>query len=140
MRKSNYDKSPSTEIEGRLWKGWSDIREELGKAKSGREKRVMVVECYQGVYLEEVKKELQALHPDLWIDAQSVFKSVDEVSAMTYPYVTDDRLFGYRAHFKYEDFMNPELLASAQKQVKESTGFVLVYGQGATLIAPEADL
>ena len=83
---------------------------------------------------------MQALHPDLWIDAQSVFKSVDEVSAMTYPYVTDDRLFGYRAHFKYEDFMNPELLASAQKRVKESTGFVLVYGQGATLIAPEADL
>ena len=110
MRKSNYDKFPSTEIEGRLWKGWEAIRDELGKAVGNRERTVLVIECYQGVYLEEIKRELQVLHPDVWIDAQSVFKSVDEVSAMTYPYVTDDRLFGYRAHFRYEDFMNPELL------------------------------
>ena len=140
MRKSNYDKFPSTEIEGRLWKGWEAIRDELGKAVGNRERTVLVIECYQGVYLEEIKRELQVLHPDRWVDAQSVFKSVDEVSAMTYPYVTDDRLFGYRAHFRYEDFMNPELLVSARKQVKESAGFIVVYGHGASLIAPEADL
>lgn len=29
MRKSNYDKSPSTTVDGALWKGWESVLDKL---------------------------------------------------------------------------------------------------------------
>ena len=107
MRKSNYDKSPATVIDGALWKGWTAIRERLA-ARHAEEggRRVWVVECYQGVHHEELTRELRMLHPDNWIDTRDLFKSPDEIERMTFPYVTDDRLFGFRSHFSYRDFLD----------------------------------
>ena len=98
MRTSNYDKYPATRLDAEVWQGWEAIRAEwLRRKKEGR--FVLVVECYQGVYHHEIEPELRKLAPACWIDTQSLFKSPAEIEAMTYPYVTDDRLFGFRSHF-----------------------------------------
>ena len=139
MRKSNYDKFPATNVAGSLWKGWESICSELKKA-CNKEKFVVVIECYQGVYHEELKKGFAGLQADLWIDTQNLFKSVSEIEKMTYPYTTDDRLFGFRANFSFADFLDADKLAEAKKQVAESKALTVIYGHGAALVAPDADL
>ena len=55
MRKSNYDKTPSTRIEGKIWIGWSEILNKLKKTGvTGDFRKVFVVECYQGVNKREL--------------------------------------------------------------------------------------
>ncbi len=139
MRESNYDKFPATNVAGSLWKGWESICSELKKA-CNKEKFVVVIECYQGVYHEELKKGFAGLQADLWIDTQNLFKSVSEIEKMTYPYTTDDRLFGFRANFSFADFLDADKLAEAKKQVAESKVLTVIYGHGAALVAPDADL
>ncbi len=139
MRKSNYDKFPAINVVGSLWKGWESICSELKKA-CNKEKFVVVIECYQGVYYEELKKGFAGLQADLWIDTQNLFKSVSEIEKMTYPYTTDDRLFGFRANFSFADFLDADKLSEAKKQVAESKALTVVYGHGAALVAPDADL
>lgn len=139
MRKSNYDKYPATRVEGELWKGWQAIREKLAAVCDAEKVRVLVVECYQGVYHEEIIEGLKALAPALWIDTRSLFKSVPEIEAMTYPYVTDDRLFGFRSNFTYDDFFDPDKRVSACERIRMTEGLVVVYGHGAATLCPDAD-
>lgn len=139
MRKSNYDKFPATETEGCLWKGWDNIRKEIS-ARCGK-KTVLVVECYQGVMYGELKKEMEALAPALMVDTRDLFKPVAEIEKMTYPYVTDDRLFGRRANFKYTDFLDSDRCDEARNAVASVTeGLVIVFGHGAAVVAPCHDL
>ena len=54
MRKSNYDKSPSTTVDGALWKGWESVLDKLKDVCNVPEelaRKVVVIECYHGVYL-----------------------------------------------------------------------------------------
>lgn len=141
MRTSNYDKYPATRLDAELWQGWEAIRSVLSQQKTTKKDRfILVIECYQGVYHQEIEPELQKLAPDCWINTQSLFKSTDAIEAMTYPYVTDDRLFGFRSHFSYEDFLDKKRVAAARQQIEAASGFCIVYGHGAAVVSPEADL
>ncbi|MGM9758992.1 MAG: class I mannose-6-phosphate isomerase [Parabacteroides sp.] len=140
MRKSNYDKSPATLVEGELWKGWEAVRQELADScRQAGETCVWVVECYQGVYHEEVREQLKALHPALFFDTRELFKPEEEIRNMTYPYLTDDRLFGYRAHFTYADYLDAERVMAVREALTLAQGLVIVYGHGAAYVAPKAD-
>lgn len=138
MRKSNYDKFPATSVSGKMWKGWDNICSQL-KSVADKKSFVIVVECYQGVYHDELKEGFSLLNASKVIDTQTIFKSCEEIERMTYPYITDDRLFGFRANFSYLDFLDTEKLADARKMVAESEGLIVVYGHAAALVAPEAD-
>ena len=132
MRKSNYDKFPATPTEGRLWKGWEAILAQLSEERTLRgERQVWVVECYQGVHMELLRAALEQLAPDRLIESDTLFKSAEEIEQMTYPYVTDDRLFGYRARFTYADFFDKERLASCRATLEEETGWTILFGHGA---------
>ncbi len=142
MRKSNYDKQPATQVAGELWKGWDAIRQETSRRCSqvGKKQCVLVVECYQGVHYTELYTELLALNPTMFVDTQAVFKSADAVETMTFPYVTDDRLYGFRSHFSYADFLDADKTETVRRQIRQAEGLVLVYGHGAAVVAPEADV
>lgn len=134
MRKSNYDKSPATAIEGQLWKGWDNVLNVLGKAcclQEGKRSYILVIECYHGVYLHEIETYLKKLSPTLLINASSLYKEENEIEQMTRPYLTDDRLFGRRASFRYTDFLDLERVSHCRKEIGEATGLVIVYGPGA---------
>ncbi len=141
MRESNYDKSPSTEVTGNLWQGWEEIRKELMHAYPATNKSscIVVIECYQGVHYNNIADEFKKLQPDLWLDTKTVFKSPREIETMTYPYVTDDRLFGYRSHFSYNDFFEEEKVQHARKMIESTQGLIIVFGHGAAVVAPFAD-
>lgn len=143
MRKSNYDKQPATLVEGNIWQGWDAIRQEINNRSTvaaGKTRCVIVVECYQGVHHEELWSELKALNVDHAFNTSAIFKTVDEVKQMTYPYITDDRLFGFRANFSMADFLDAQKLQNLRNELAGLSGVVLIYGHGAAVVAPDADL
>lgn len=143
MRKSNYDKQPATLVEGNIWQGWNAIRQEINNRSTvaaGKTRCVIVVECYQGVHHEELWSELKALNVGHAFNTSAIFKTVDEVKQMTYPYITDDRLFGFRANFSMADLLDAQKLQNLRDELAGLSGVVLVYGHGAAVVAPDADL
>lgn len=142
MRKSNYDKSPATILDGSIWKDWESVLGQFAEGCSrpdSRQRHLLVIECYQGVYHEELHSHLAKLSPALFIDTQTLFKPVAEIEAMTYPYLTDDRLFGYRAHFTYADYLDKEKVEACRQQLAAASGLVIVYGHGAAEVVSNPD-
>lgn len=138
MRKSNYDKFPATTVSGDLWKGWENICSQLNSIVN-KKSFVLAIECYQGVFHNELREGFSLLKASTMIDTQTIFKPCEEIEKMTYPYITDDRLFGFRANFSFSDFLDSDKLANAQKQIAAAEGLTVVYGHAAALVAPEAD-
>lgn len=138
MRKSNYDKFPSTPLEGNLIKGWGSIFQTLKEKLAG--KGICVIECYQGVYIEELEKHLPALEADLVIKADNLYHAEEKIRTLTQRWVTDDRLFGHRASFTYQDFLDEDKVKVARNEMKVQTGLTLVYGHGAFDVAGQADV
>lgn len=138
MRKSNYDKFPSTPLEGNLIKGWDSIFQILKEKLAG--KGICVIECYQGVYIEELEKHLPALEADLVIKADNLYHAEEKIRTLTQRWVTDDRLFGRRASFTYQDFLDEDKVKVARNEMKVQTGLTLVYGHGAFDVAGQADV
>ncbi len=142
MRKSNYDKFPATRVSGEVYEGWGAVRSllngEAGKRSGGC---VIAVECYQGVIHDELRKELGAIEGALFFDTREVFLPESEVESLTRPWITDDRLFGFRAScFTYNDFLDEGEVEAMRRAVREASGVRLVYGHAAALVVPSADI
>lgn len=142
-RISNYDKYPAVTVAGDIWMGWeaivSQLKEKISTVNTSK-RFVLVVECYQGVHQEELSWALSKLNAQKIINATTCFKSVSDIEEMTRPYLTDDVLFGKRAPLAMEDFFEYEKIEEVKRELSVSTGLVIIYGSGATLIAPQMDL
>lgn len=132
MRRSNYDKFPSTKISGFIKTGWESIREVLNATG----KRITAVDLYTGTYEDEVVRELSYGY-GLVINTRTLMKSEDEIREMTKPFMTDDVLFGYLTSLRLHDFFDNDKLVSARECVAKEEGKVLVIGSGATHVVPE---
>lgn len=142
MRKSNFDKSPATCLDGIVWEGWDSIIRKLKEEQeSAGEKRqfILAVECYQGVRHSELLDHISKLTPDKLVDTRTLFKSPSDIDALTKPYMTDDRLFGYRASFRMKDFLDKKKIDKARKEIEEQPGFILIYGHGASEVCSDPD-
>lgn len=135
---TNYDKYPAISVEGNLWKGWENICKEIKKGLK-TDKSVVVIECYHGVYHDELRNGFANLNADCWIDTQDLFKPADEIEKMTYPYVTDDRLFGFRANFSFADFFDNVKLDKARHEIETLNGLIVIYGHGAAFVVNQFD-
>src|SRR5690554_4225150 len=136
--KSNYDKLPATRVEdGVLLKGWDDILNEL---ISNANDNIICIECYSGVYYEELASRFRAIPHALFIDSTDYFKSEEEIHGMTKNFMKDDVLFGYLGNLSVEDYIDE----ARGKQVKEKiasldkTGNIIVFGYGSsTIVSPD---
>ena len=137
MRKSNYDKFPVTMINGNIMQGWSDIRSVLeGKIK---ENRILAVDCYTGVYEDELVGELTKISAQI-ILVRDLYKSESMLIQMTERFMTTDVLFGYVTNLCLTDYFDMEKLDAARKKIAEFDIPVIIIGTGAALVAPEATL
>lgn len=144
-RHSNYDKFPVVEVRSSASScqaGWAEIVERLRSALSGGHGRVVCVECYPGVLLEEVDRVLaEGLRPATFIAARTLLKRPQQIEEMVAPCLGDDPVFGRMNGIVLEDFFDPNLLALARESVTENnSGLMLIVGTGATLVSPEPDL
>lgn len=129
MRKSNYDKYPSTQVEGAIWQGWNDILLKL------KESRVLAVDFYTGVLEEEVIEVFRGLDAELVIDTRHLMKPEEEIRLMTERFMTDDVLFGYVTNTQLSDYFDLDKVQEARKQIENTEGRVIVLGTGAAHVA-----
>lgn len=144
MRHANYDKFPFVQVEAEnssCVSGWEAIGKKLNDAISSPGKKIIVVECYQGVLENELVNNLKAtVKHNVWIDAKDALKSEQEILDMTYPDVTDDRIFGYLTRLNVSDFLDRQKIAGLQDKINATDGTIIIYGTGASLVAPNCDL
>ena len=144
--KSNFNKSPVVKLKGNhdCYQGWSQIaskmREDLIQSSAG--KRILVVECYHGVFEDEILAGLSpVLNADLVISTTDAFKDESQIAKMVYPDVTDDRVFGRMTSLTIEDYFDGSRLEKVRATIAElEVGLVLIIGVGASLIAQRCDL
>ena len=141
MNPSNYDQKPHVRVPGRAGDvrvGWPEIGFELRRAAA--ERRVVVVECYAGVIVEDVLPPVRsALEPALVIDSRTLFQAPEALDRLFERDLTDDPVFGFLTHRTLEDLFDPEKLRAARASVERSSGQVLIIGPGAAIVA-EPDL
>jgi hypothetical protein len=141
LKKSNFDKFPSIKIDGQVClQGWKNITDKLRDAYNEKhtEKVIVAIECYHGVYTNELFDELRQHIPEaILFNASTAMKAANEIEKMVYPFVTDDPVFGYMAPLSLADFFSSENIASLQQKINVvEKGICIVYGIGASLIEP----
>jgi hypothetical protein len=138
---SNYNKTPFFPLSGILYKDWENIINELksGIKKNISNRYVLVVECYQGVYHNELIEGFNQLNPTVLIKSEEAFYSEEKILEITFPDVTDDAIFGYMTRLTYDQLLDPEKVEYLRKKINNSTGLILVYGHAAAIIAEEPD-
>lgn len=142
----NYDKYPTVKITGfdhACWAGWSAISDRVRSEITAKRKQrvVVVVETYPGVDDAEIMDAIEnGLRPAAFFHAQDAFLSEAKIDRLTYPDVTDDRVFGFMTRLTIDQFFDPQKRSALQQRVREAEGLVVVYGTGASVIAENWDL
>lgn len=133
MRRANYDKFPSTKVDGNIWLSWKDIRSEL----SGR--KLLAVDFYTGVIEEEVIEAFAPIGVELVINTRDLLKPEAEIRRMTERFMTDDVLFGYVTNTQLSDYFQQEKVKLARWQIEQTQGNALVIGTGAAWVVQGMD-
>lgn len=130
---TRYDKFPSTFVEnGTLIEGWKNI---IGKFSSGSDYNIIAIDCYTGIYFEELLSEFKKIPHSLFINTSELFKTEEEIVSMTKPFVKEDVLFGYFTNLSLFDFFDENKLSEARENIKTvKNGKVIIFGYGASLV------
>jgi mannose-6-phosphate isomerase class I len=144
---SNFNKSPEVRIQGKdsaCFAGWDKIVNQLNSEISAtpKAKKVIVIEYYQGVHNSELFNFLvKKLSADLVIEASEAMWPEDKIREITFPDVTDDRIFGFITRLSIDNFFDPDKVNSLRTQISgQEKGTILIYGAGASKIFPNPDL
>lgn len=143
MKTSNFEKFPALIIKGHACiSGWAAISASITSRVEQKNKSIIAIDTYQGVYTAEIEKQLQAaLAPVKILPVAKTFLSAEQINTMVQPFVTDDPVFGLVSAFTVKDFLDPQKVQDMQDELYAVTnGLVIVIGPGASLIAPDADL
>jgi mannose-6-phosphate isomerase class I len=133
-----YDRFPYVPSGGReeCHSGWPAIVQIIqSRADAGS---AIVVECYPGVFLEELGREFGAGLRDAHILlTTSLFRPTPEIDRMLEPLLGDDPVFGMMNTIEIEDFFDPARLAEARAHCQNDAQTIVVLGPGASLICPQ---
>jgi mannose-6-phosphate isomerase class I len=137
-RPSRYDKEPYIPVGPAAFcdVGWAAIIGRLRGLKT-RRRCVLAIECYPGVFVDEVRKALvDGLGPTLFVDTRQAYRHGPDVERMCAPHLGDDPLFGRMSGLTLSDFMEPGRRAALHNRIQQTGhGLILVIGAGACLIA-----
>lgn len=143
MEKTNFNKHPEVVIQKvQGYQGWENIAATLlQQVRTLPGRKVICIDCYHGVFTREIEQAFAGMA------GTTVFRSCDALlpenvlDEKVYPYVTDDPVFGYITSLQMADLFNKQAVKALQEKIKAiPEGIVLVYGTGASVIAPVADL
>ncbi|MGA7415995.1 MAG: class I mannose-6-phosphate isomerase [Bryobacteraceae bacterium] len=142
---TNYDKFPRvlvTANDGDCATGWAEVVAQLSLELLARPRCVLVIECYPGVDLEEVQRELvNPLIPQRCILAAEALKSPAELDSQFAECLGQDAVFGKMQPWSMADFLSAERISDARSEVRSSgDGLTVILGTGATAMAEEWDL
>jgi mannose-6-phosphate isomerase class I len=136
LRASHYDKNPFVPVPGDCWSGWPAILERLRLAvdERGRRRTVLAVECYSGVFEDDVAAAFREQFPHVFRSAEA-FLSPQKVDRLVAPDLGgDDPIFGRMTRLALGDFLDAEKQAALREKISRvEAGTVVVIGAGALL-------
>ncbi|MDX1702270.1 MAG: hypothetical protein R3250_16705, partial [Melioribacteraceae bacterium] len=123
---TKYVNNPVIEIDGKYncFEGWQNIFQNIldDLSKNIEEKTILVVECYQGVNLEEVIEAIKHYLPhDSLTIADTLMHNSQYIEKMIYPDVTDDRIFGYMTRLNIDSFYDQKNVELFFNEINEKT-------------------
>lgn len=127
MRKSNYDKQPSTHIEGSMTLGWDNIISTLCQAWAGEP--IWAIDLYPGTYEEDFMAAFAKTGRKI-IDTRTLMRPEEEIRQLTERFMTDDVLFGYMSNIRLEEYF-----PNTKPEIEEHS---IVIGTAAAWLAPNA--
>ncbi|MFN6078919.1 MAG: hypothetical protein ACK48I_06880, partial [Bacteroidota bacterium] len=136
--RQEYDKYPAVNIPGNwnLPPGWDAIKQAFSgsEAPSENVKKMMVVETYQGAPIIELAKHFQEIfNADKVVLTTDLFLDTKEIIDLTFPDVTDDRIFGKMTHLNITDFFNKSKIEQFERAIEnEDASVYLLIGPGAS--------
>ena len=127
MRKSNYDKFPSTRTDGMAIVGWERIVSTLQEQWS--EYPVWAIDLYCGTYEEDFMEAFARTGRRI-IDTRSLMRPEEEIRRLTERFMTDDVLFGYMSNVRLEEYWDPSPTPDPSE-----AGKCIIIGTGAAYVA-----
>ena len=131
MRKSNYDKQPSTHIEGKVIKGWDSIVKTLSEAWA--DEPVWAIDLYPGTYEEDFIAAFAKTGRKI-INTRDLMRPEEEIRQLTERFMTDDVLFGYMSNIRLEEYWTP------QPPLGGVTEPAIIIGTGAAFVAKKCSM
>ena len=127
--RQEYDKYPAVNIPGNwnLPQGWDAIKQAFSgsEAPSENVKKMMVVETYQGAPIIELAKHFQEIfNADKVVLTTDLFLDTKEIIDLTFPDVTDDRIFGKMTHLNITDFFNKSKIEQFERAIENEDASV----------------
>lgn len=141
MKQTAYDKYPEITVlgfENQAWQGWDDIVAALNAKRPNQGKTVLVIDCYPGVRLAELERQLlPRLAPQLTVNAETARLDEQHLHDLLARNLTDDRVFGVLSCHQLPEFFSAQRLAQLRQDVERvEQGSVVIYGPGAALVHP----
>ncbi len=141
-RKSTYDKFPTVAVDGfadACVAGWDDIIARLGTSAT---RRVIAMETYPGTLDDEVLAAIKDRHlADTLVLASESLRSEQEILDLTArDFWAEDAVLGRMTTRSLIEFFDAGKISAARQRIASiSSGTIVVYGIGATLLC-EPDL
>jgi mannose-6-phosphate isomerase class I len=130
MRKSNYDKFPSTRTDGMAIVGWEKIVSTLNELWA--DEPVWAIDLYTGTYEEDFLAAFAKTGRKI-IDTRSLMRPEEEIRQITERFITDDVLFGYMSNVRLEEYYDSlRVQEFKSSRIQEPC---IIIGTGAAYIA-----
>lgn len=145
FQQSNYNKFPEVKIPGYTgFIGWDPICNEIRSrlSENASKKIIIVLECYHGVMSKVMIAQLKQRLKDVrFINAEEALLEAQVINEKFSSYITNDSVFGYITPLSIRNFYDDNKLKSLKDELADSQDAVTcVFGTGASIIAPKADL
>ena len=124
MRKSNYDKFPSTRTDGMAVIGWEKIVSTLNEQWA--DEPVWAIDLYPGTYEEDFLAAFAKTGRKI-IDTRTLMRPEEEIRQLTERFITDDVLFGYMSNIRLHEYFDNSIL--------QIDGPCIIIGTGAAYVA-----
>ncbi len=141
-RQSSYDKNPLIQFSengDKCRPGWDAVAATLESLASSDCRSVVVVECYPGVDLAELRTGLASLAWHTVICAEDALLASTELDLLLSPFLGDDPVFGKMHPWELSQFFDSVKIGKLRADINLAQGSVLVYGAGAAYVAATWD-
>ena len=132
MRKSNYDKFPSTHTDGMALLGWDKIISTLKEQWS--ECPVWAIDLYVGTYEQAFMQAFGQVGREV-IDTRSLMLPEQELLQFTERFITDDVLFGYLSNIKLAEYFCIDKVTDLKARIAAGEQLIII-GTGAACFVP----
>lgn len=136
-----FNKNPSVNIhtKEKCLSGWQEVIDLLASRLS--DQGTLVVECYQGVYIDKIVSQFaNHFNSAQIINAADALKSEKEIKEITFPDITKDRIFGRMTQLRLQDFFDDDRLETKKREIANHDGLTIIIGTGAALLAESPDV